>query len=391
MALSKNKGLSWYIGIALAVAILSALLLGILGLIGYLLPMIVAGFIVAAPIEYFTNARRDNQGFGSALLEGLRAMIAFPLLTMGIGAPFRTIMLAGFYFYFHYRSPEIHFAEIPKAAKIFLFWSPFDVIIAGCGIAFGIIATGITIYLIHKQSQQVENLPTSKARSAALGLSEFKGVARKVEDAKLAKTELTGDAFYKELSSRPTEPILFSGKRVPIAGDQPIQTTHKRSRFYLEDDTGRILVDPIDADFWDGGSASFLEPVCKILLTRRVFKSNPPLGDTVVTRELFPGDPVYVLGNVEMNPEAPRDAVGSDRLIVRRCTAPVKREWLNWIFFNSERFIKSRDYRYLFLLSDAYEYQLRDQLYRGIYSILVPGAIWTISSMILLFLALKLL
>ncbi len=71
--------------------------------------------------------------------------------------------------------------------------------------------------------------------------------------------------------------------------------------------------------------------------------------------------------------------------------APIQRSALNWLFFNNEPFIKSRDYRCIFLVSDAYEYHLQNQLYRGIYSILVPGTIWTAGSLALLLIALKLL
>jgi len=410
------KDFFWYLGIAIAVASLSVLLLMMMGAIGYLLPMLVIGFAVAAPIQSLVSSRKEGKDLGAALLEGLRGLITFPALFLGIGAPCRTIMWAGFYFYFLYRYPEISFPEIPKTAKILFYWAPFEVLIAICGIAFGIIIPAVAIFLIFRQARLVEDLATSKARSAALGIAEFKGIARRVEEEKLKKTELTGQGFSQELESRGIEPILFFSEINPKESEKPAQRTRKLSRFYLEDDTGRILVDPTGAQLYDpespgnefkwmeilldpmgaaqswwGGSASVMEPVCKILLTRRVLKSDPPLGDTVATRELLPGDPVYVLGNVEMNPEAPRDAVGSDRLIVRPSTAPVKRDWFNWIFSNSERFTKSRDYRYIFLVSDAYEYKLREILFRGIYIILVPGTIGTAGSLALLLIALKLL
>jgi len=381
---------SWIIGIAVGGTIGIGLLLGFAALLGYLLPWIAAGFVVAAPVEYYSIARRKGTARGLAALEGLRAMVVFPLLTLGLGAPLRAVLLAAYYGYFRHRLPWETWLQTPPIARIFLYWSPFDVIIAACGITFGILATGVTIYLILQQIRQVDNLPTSKTRAAALGLSEFKGVARRVEDANLAQSEINNAALFKELGGPVNDPILFFGNKNPFSGE-PITTTHKLSRFYLEDDTGRILVDPLKAQFWDGESASFLEPLCKVLLTRRVQKSAPPLGDTITTASLWAGDPVYVLGYVEMNPDAPRDAVGVDRLIVRPCTAPIRRTLFNWLFFNSERLIRSRDYRYMFLLSDAYEYRVKEILGRGIKSILIPGAIWTFGSLALLLLALKLL
>jgi hypothetical protein len=151
-------------------------------------------------------------------------------------------------------------------------------------------------------------------------------------------------------------------------------------------------VDPAGAEFWEGKKASFLEPVCKILLTRRAREYQPQDKkiSSVLVRELLPGDPVYVLGNVEVNPEAPRDAADSERLVVRACTEPVKPSLFNFLFFNSQRFLKSRDYRYVFLVSDAYEYKLKDLLHQGIYSILIPGAIWTGGSALQLAIALAL-
>lgn len=383
------------LGFALGGLIFAALLLGIMGLMGYVLPMIVVGFALAGPIEALTNPNRGIRKFSAAYwLEALRGLIFYPVICMALLAPGRLVMWAFFYLVYYYKQGPAPLTTIAKDFNVLFFWPPFELVCALVGIGFGIVASSVTIWLIVRQYRQVENLPTSKTRSAALGLSEFKGVARAVEDEKLRRVETIGRGFEKELSGR-ILPLFFWGEKDQAVSDNNTIRYQHTSRFYLEDDSGRILVDPEGASFWDGSNASFLDPVRKILLTRRVREITPGKEQwpvmSIKYKELLAGDPVYVLGNVEVNPEAPENAADSERLIVRACTEPVKPSLFNWMFFNSERFLKSRDYRYIFLVSDSPEHRVVKILRKGIFSILLPGTIWTISSMILLFLALKML
>lgn len=130
--------------------------------------------------------------------------------------------------------------------------------------------------------RQIENLPRSKARSVALGLAELAGKARPLEGAD------------------PARPILRHAQERQGSGT----VTRKEIRsFYLEDETGRILVDPNGADFplpietrtkEARRRRVFGTRVREILLTRRV-TGNPA---TVFEALLLPGDDVYVIGTV---------------------------------------------------------------------------------------------
>ena len=382
------------LGYVLGGIIFAALALGVMGVMGYLLPMIAAGFAFAGPIDALTTSDQGIKNFsGGRWPEALRSLIFFPVMAIAMISPGRLVMWAFFYAVYYYQNGPAPLETIAKEFHVLFFWPPFELITALIGLGFGIIATSITIWLIVRQARQVENIATSKTRSAALGLSEFKGVARPVEDAKLAAAESAGSGFEKEFAAG-TAPILFWGKKDQAVSDNNTLNFEFQSRFYLEDDTGRILVDPEGASFWDGGKASFIDPVRKILLTRRVREITPGKEQWpvygIMTRELLPDDPIYVLGNVEVNERAPKSALGTDRLIVRACTEPVRPSLFNWLFFNNQRFLKSRDYRYVFLISDSPEHRVVKILRKGITSILIPGTIWTASALALLYLALKL-
>ena len=64
------------LGFALGGLIFAAFALGLLGLLGYVLPLIVAGFVIAAPIEAMTTLERGVRKFSAAhWLEGLRGLV----------------------------------------------------------------------------------------------------------------------------------------------------------------------------------------------------------------------------------------------------------------------------------------------------------------------------
>ena len=102
------------------------------------------------------------------------------------------------------------------------------------------------------------------------------------------------------------------------------------SKLFLEDRTGRVLVDPTECQIragWisDLGNASGCH---EIVLRGRVEKDDR---SDSVTRTLMPGDPVYLIGNAELNPGAPARAVDSDRLVIRPSSrSSLESRWLRW-------------------------------------------------------------
>jgi hypothetical protein len=87
----------------------------------------------------------------------------------------------------------------------------------------------------------------------------------------------------------------------------------RKQPFYLEDDTGCILIDPRESRFRTRWMTSFGGRITETVLRRR--EQLPDL-TTPHVMILQPGDPVYVIGTAQPNPDAPADASDSERLVV---------------------------------------------------------------------------
>jgi HEAT repeat protein len=163
-----------------------------------------------------------------------------------------------------------------------------DVAVGLAGVVSAVLATYIDSTWRSRQASQVELLPTSRARSAAIGLVELQGVARPVPP-------------------NSKGPILNYNSRHP--------DPKAKQPFYLEDETGRILIDPRESKFRTRWLTSFGGRI-----TETVLKSREQLPDLTAPHvmALHPGDPVYVIGTAQPNPDAPPDAVDSEKLIVSR-------------------------------------------------------------------------
>ena len=92
-----------------------------------------------------------------------------------------------------------------------------------------------------REKRMLENIPSSKVRSVAMGLAEIKGAAK--QKAPLV-SPLTGAActYYRFLIEE--ERSGSKGQKSWVTIDQGQST----QPFYVEDETGRILVDPVGAE-----------------------------------------------------------------------------------------------------------------------------------------------
>ncbi|MFH1770987.1 MAG: hypothetical protein ABH828_05545 [archaeon] len=93
-----------------------------------------------------------------------------------------------------------------------------------------------------KQKQMIENIPTSKIRSIAMGLVEIKGIAEPFRKKLLKSPFSEKDCVYYRYT---VEEYRSSGKNsrwVTIASGQ------SNDFFNLTDDTGTVLVDPKGAE-----------------------------------------------------------------------------------------------------------------------------------------------
>jgi hypothetical protein len=279
-------------------------------------------------------------------------MIVLPFLIIGFGAPFRGLtLLMGSLF-------QGALTFLSEGARWIIEPLPADV---GIGIVGAIVASvcgSIAMATLRTQRRQLMNIATSTARSAAIGLAEFKGKARIA----------TGPAYKMRVETfHPGEPGLpqdVPKERILQAEERWTGNAigHRKMwrTFYLDDGTGKILVDPIGVEFWKGDGSPYFEPFRKIHLSRRVEQRflNPLPEET---RWIKDGDPVYVIGSVEVDPAAPSNAIDAERLVIRPSSAqrePGKIERFVLPSYVGKKFVPGRKYHHIFYLSDRSEHDL---------------------------------
>jgi len=248
--------------------------------------------------------------------------------------------------------PLLSVAALLGTGPFLVFW--FDTIVGICGLGMAVYS-GRGLAKTFRELRQVFNLPTSKARSAAVGLVELRGVARAGESPKDSQAILT---------------LVIHPQR----GDSPQPPTQLLHPFYLEDETGRIRVDPRQARIRLGWNANFWEDASQswIRLTRRVEKSG---GGEV--RTLMPGDPVYVIGTAEMDEEAPRQATDAARLVVRPSSRRLPASWFSRLM--GEKEAKGRDIHDAFLIADTSEVNVPSIILGGARQVALYTAIYLAS------------
>jgi len=346
-------------------------LIGVFGfLINFTIPVFIALSFILAPLVLFVEKPLLER-----LKNCLRSVLIVPFLVAGILAPLRAIFVA------------LHiFFEMPVDVIVEDFYPALlpwlNTGLGAVGTVFGIVGGFIAVFLPLRQLRQVVNLPTSKARSAALGLAEFEGVARRVEGEK--RTAENDGPDSGRWVGMPEDRILFWGtKWVREEGEEghTISSIQEWSRFWLEDDTGRILVDPQGVEFEDALGTIFFESVRKILLTKKRNSYSDNIGHNGVTRLLIPGDPVYLIGSVEINEDAPPEASDSERLIIRP-SSELKQTaiWRRWLLGDAEK-SPGTDVSDIFFLADGNENEAYEALKKGIKSVAVLATVWAASSL----------
>jgi hypothetical protein len=185
---------------------------------------------------------------------------------------------------------------------------------------------GIKEYMLVRK---IEDTPTSKIRSVAVGIIEIKGKARPEE--KLTSPITRADCAYWRVTADYYQSSKNGGYWV---------TFHNESSgkpFYIEDDTGRMLVDPsggevsIKNDFVSEGSMSdraFFGLIPVTQLDKKVLDfldANPAVKARfqahsqirVTEYYIYDGDELYALGSAEPIEGASSD-LHSENLILRK-------------------------------------------------------------------------
>ncbi len=164
-------------------------------------------------------------------------------------------------------------------------------------------------FVWQKQKQVIENLPTSKIRSLAMGLVEVSGKAVLKPDGVKLKSPFTNKpcVYYKYM----IEEYRKQGKNSSWA---VIGSGKDYSKFYLQDDTGKVLVNPTGANIDIPHDNIFTSNIgkepplsVKNFINKQNIRHESWLGINKRMRytEWFiePGDNIYIIGTADDNPE----------------------------------------------------------------------------------------
>ncbi len=336
--------------------------------LGFLTPFL----FMVGPVFGFAYILKERgiqnaPGTKGKILITLRGAIIGTFMTVSILVPFRAVV-TGFIWLSGWKNLQESWEKMSSAGFA-------DAWFGVCGLAFAVVFGMMVWARSLRVKSQIENLSTSTVRSAAMGLSEFKGIARPIEDAALRFAETIVDGkkeIKKNIRSSQGVPItknvISEEKQGPILLEvfnrhSQISTIHY-SRFFLEDETGKILVDPRGIDFWDGHGHFMWKPIRSIYLETR-----HSLDADKETRRLLPGDPVFIIGSIEENNEAGQDASSLERLILRPSNSLKSPSLFKSIMFGKDWKTSGTDIFDVFLLSDLSELQIKERITRGAFGI----------------------
>jgi len=221
------------------------------------------------PLQRFRNRYQENRRVFGGILGGLAgaAMAVFRILF----------------------EPRLWSGRAPLAVWILI----------GLGLALGLLlfTYGFSIW---RQKRLIENIPTSKVRSLAMGLVEVCGQAQpKV----LLPSPITATQclYYRFLIER-YERRGRSSQWVVVS--QGASTNF----FYVDDGTGRILVDPVEAEINLNKDYSYTGHDSLGAATS-FFKNSGLFGQRMRYSEwyILPGDQIYVMGTVTKWKDAYQD------------------------------------------------------------------------------------
>lgn len=178
---------------------------------------------------------------------------------------------------------------------------------------YSIIGFFVGIYLFFKgfiwlkQKRLIENTPTSKIRSIAMGLVEIYGSAILIKN-KVLKSPLTNnDCVYYKYT---VEEYRKSGKNSYWA---TIKSGNESTLFYLQDDTGKVLVEPkqaeidipLDFTFETGWGKTLPAGLNNFMKTSNFSATGIfGIGKKLRFREYYiaPKDKLYIMGTADRNP-----------------------------------------------------------------------------------------
>jgi hypothetical protein len=162
--------------------------------------------------------------------------------------------------------------------------------------------------LSFKMKRLIENTPTSKIRSIAMGLVEIYGEVEPLKNNILKSPFSNNDCVYYKYK---VEELRQSGKSTTWV---TVKKGEEKKLFHLKDETGSVLIDltgakidiPTDNIFDSSLGKDPPETVKQFLSTRNVAWEGFLFGinKTMKYTEYFiaPGDKLYIMGNADDNP-----------------------------------------------------------------------------------------
>ena len=199
--------------------------------------------------------------------------------------------------------------------------------IGAISMVFGVIGAYYAFYNF-KLKRKIENVPTSKVRSMAMGLVEVKGkvVARETIESPYSKTPCV---FYDyRIEERQEKTYRDSkGKSRKEVKWVTVHSSQDSRRFLLEDETGKALVDPKDAEVPEE-------------------KTSYSGDKRHIEKLVLPDSEVYVLASAAENPEVAMSETGAENIMLKK--GEMEKDLL--ISSKSEKELISR-YNMLFIAS----------------------------------------
>ena len=196
------------------------------------------------------------------------------------------------------------------------------VCIIGFFIGIGAFISGLSAL---RFKRLIENLPTSKIEAIAVGLTEVCGKAEP-GSSKLSSPFSKTDCLYYNYSIEEYHITRHGGEW------KTVKSGDARILFYVKDDTGRLLIDPEEAQIdiplnYEYRSDIETDPPNAVIEFLEANEISPKgLFDwkkTMRFREYFisPGDILYAMGTAKINPDHSIDNTkGSDNLIMDKGT-----------------------------------------------------------------------
>ncbi|MBT7950440.1 MAG: hypothetical protein HN764_02340 [Gammaproteobacteria bacterium] len=223
-------------------------------------------------------------------------LIVLPLGLLAFAAPIHSVILATVSFFptasikfYEFHSP-FYELFIPIFGDLFPYWLNYYWGIYGMIFIF----TMALMDSIRRNMlvRQIEILPTSKIHAAAIGLIELKGKAWHV-------------------NAKPADDLVPIIRRWVDSSDDGYSIQTSAHRFYLDDGTGRVLVDPKDCHVSSDDSHF------EVKLHHAVLKTEKVAHNDFRESRLMHGDEVYVLGNLQIIDKEYRKSFPDDTVIIK--------------------------------------------------------------------------